>query len=719
MFREYVSFTRITKPTRLMLPILRNNHFVLTVFGKEKDKSRKINVHMWDSLLGPDLCMLKKEEAALVAREFFGPGYTVFIDRANSEQCQQQASNSMDCGLFTVHNSQQYFSFSHPFLPKLRDDTSWIAHHEKLDTVEARANYSETLEKLRTEQNWYQENMTTFSVIRPSSTKDPILQSNNENCVQLCDGVSSNETCSCQRSHHRQKKNSKFLHGNNVLRSANGMFIAKSGHSNLKNVSELTSDRLDISNTEDMTPNRIAKIVDQALKDVRDREQKKKLVRIKDDKIKVSHQEPWLSEREKKELIRKHSLHTPLKELIRIFRLSPDENYARVQISRVRQEIERGVPNRRTSFKQLTQRVTSILDYKAKVSKEEIHETDIQRLGIEQSICFGIDSFRGSRSWIDKIKRHCNLTSRHIDARIRPPHLSVGPSREEKVKEFRRLVVPYIKKKYPPSRIFNVDQTAVKYEMIRNRSLAERGAPRVERTAQRAHALSHSFTMNPCVSADGRLIGDTFITLSEPITPRSFQQMVAPFHNLHVTNSRSGMMTSDLAIEWFTKDFLPNVPPNSLLILDSWGGFKKMMELPIVILKKLEVIVLPPDTTSKLQPLDLSFNRQFKNFIQKFEGYIRVRENHLIISKRSTQLGIIQFAINQFKAPRFQGLIQKGFYDIGVTNKYHLYETPVSYCMDPLKTARKSCATCVRYAFIACGHCDKLMCATCSISHLH
>uniref|UniRef100_A0A914DE46 DDE-1 domain-containing protein n=1 Tax=Acrobeloides nanus TaxID=290746 RepID=A0A914DE46_9BILA len=69
---------------------------------------------------------------------------------------------------------------------------------------------------------------------------------------------------------------------------------------------------------------------------------------------------------------------------------------------------------------------------------------------------------------------------------------------------------------------------------------------------------------------------------------------------------------TQLTIEWTTEVLLPNIPNNSLILLDSWGGFKKAMALPKIEEKGFRVEVIPPKTTWKIQPLDVFFNRQFK-----------------------------------------------------------------------------------------------------------
>ncbi|KAF1746048.1 hypothetical protein GCK72_022499 [Caenorhabditis remanei] len=198
--------------------------------------------------------------------------------------------------------------------------------------------------------------------------------------------------------------------------------------------------------------------------------------------------------------------------------------------------------------------------------------------------------------------------------------------------------------------------------------------------------------------------------------------MVAPFTELYVTNTKSGMMTSDLAIEWLEKVFMPVVPKDSVLILDGWPGWKRMIEENTVNSKNLEFVVLPDGTTSKLQPLDLCFNRQLKNFIRKLETQIRYTHSNIIIARRERQLQIVQYILNQFKAPRYKGLMERGFFLNQILDKRPAYfETPDQYCMNVKATGGKLCANCRQFSYCKCSYptCGILICASCALEHLH
>ena len=53
-------------------------------------------------------------------------------------------------------------------------------------------------------------------------------------------------------------------------------------------------------------------------------------------------------------------------------------------------------------------------------------------------------------------------------------------------------------------------------------------------------------------------------------------------------------MTSAIACQWMEKDLLPIVERNSLLLIDSWDGYKQMLALESIKKKELKIVVLPP-----------------------------------------------------------------------------------------------------------------------------
>jgi len=103
------------------------------------------------------------------------------------------------------------------------------------------------------------------------------------------------------------------------------------------------------------------------------------------------------------------------------------------------------------------------------------------------------------------------------------------------------------------------------------RTLAYKGTKRIESVVQSKTAVTHSYTIQPIVSADDMLLSPLFIVLKEvsgTFGPRVQETMfMAP--NIFVRVSKSGKLTSDYFKIWLQNVFFLNVEPKSVLLLDS------------------------------------------------------------------------------------------------------------------------------------------------------
>lgn len=179
-------------------------------------------------------------------------------------------------------------------------------------------------------------------------------------------------------------------------------------------------------------------------------------------------------------------------------------------------------------------------------------------------------------------------------------------------------------------------------EIPPGRTLTIRGTKKVIRTVQRVNATTHSYTIHVQMNASGRLAPKLPVILYEPSgVPKRFKEDIAQYRNLHVYWSKSGLMGSEIAKQWMDEVFLNVVEDDSVLVIDSWTGYKQMMQMPRIEEKKLKIIQLPPGSTSVLQPADVYFNRPFKHFIRKICIKVRWQHNDFILSKRSNLLDIL------------------------------------------------------------------------------
>ena len=88
--------------------------------------------------------------------------------------------------------------------------------------------------------------------------------------------------------------------------------------------------------------------------------------------------------------------------------------------------------------------------------------------------------------------------------------------------------------------------------MHTNRTLSHVGKRDTVVNVQASSPLTHSYTIQPLLNMEGRLVGKLLVNLQEP--NGVFGPLVAAamprYENLYVTCSKSGKLTRALASEW-------------------------------------------------------------------------------------------------------------------------------------------------------------------------
>lgn len=256
-------------------------------------------------------------------------------------------------------------------------------------------------------------------------------------------------------------------------------------------------------------------------------------------------------------------------------------------------------------------------------------------------------------------------------------------------------------------------------EIPPGRTLTIRGTKKVLRKVQRKNATSHSYTVHIQVNASGKLAPKLPVVLYEPVSmPKRAREQLDKFKNLEVYWSRSGLMGKEIAKLWMSNVFLKFVEDDSLLIIDSWTGYKEMMQLPEIGRKKLKIVQLPPGSTSVLQPTYVYFNRPFKDFIRKVCNKIRWQHNDFVIGKRENILQILDMLYHQCKADRFDNFLKYSWYRAGYIEEHPPeFETPVQYCLQYKGYAKCEADLCSKFCFLRCAHCILHFCFEHALEH--
>ncbi|XP_071577242.1 uncharacterized protein [Temnothorax nylanderi] len=206
-------------------------------------------------------------------------------------------------------------------------------------------------------------------------------------------------------------------------------------------------------------------------------------------------------------------------------------------------------------------------------------------------------------------------------------------------------------------------------ELHSGRTLSHKGVKKVESVVQSISATTHSYTIQPTISADGRLLSPLFITLKEvtgTFGPR-VQETLFNAPNIFITASKSGKLTSNHVKTWLNDVFFPNVGPKSVLLLDSWSGHcpNIISETKPDSVTDFVSLTIPAGTTGRIQPLDVYFFRMWKNFIRYFSDMVMMLDLAIDLHVRNNILKLQSLTHNQFSSPRFQNLLKYALFKSG------------------------------------------------------
>ena len=267
--------------------------------------------------------------------------------------------------------------------------------------------------------------------------------------------------------------------------------------------------------------------------------------------------------------------------------------------------------------------------------------------------------------------------------------------------------------------MWNADQMGLQLEIPPGRTLTIRGTKKVIRTVQRVNATTHSYTIHVQINASGKLAPKLPVVLYEPAgLPKRVREAIEEYQNLKVYSSKSGLMGSEIAKQWMGEVFLNFIEDDSLLIIDSWTGYKQMLQMPEIEAKRLKIITLPPGSTSQLQPADVYFNRTFKNFMRQICNKVRWQHNEFVLAKRENILNILDMMWYQFKAPVFENFLKYSWFRAGFSDEHPSeFETPVQYCFGYKGYTKCESDFCVNLCFLRCAHCGQHFCFKDALTH--
>ncbi|XP_018497412.1 tigger transposable element-derived protein 2-like, partial [Galendromus occidentalis] len=253
-----------------------------------------------------------------------------------------------------------------------------------------------------------------------------------------------------------------------------------------------------------------------------------------------------------------------------------------------------------------------------RVNLLSVHDDDLRKWALQKARELELTRFSASHNWIQNFKRCYRMTSRKVTKFTTHKRERDQEEIENAAAELILDFVDTVRPNYDPPQIFNTDQSGFNYLVYSNRTQSHTGEKKTLVAIQAMNALTHSYTIQPTLNMDGRLVGRLFVNLQEP--GGGFGPIVATevtrYPNLFVTCTKSGKLDKGLMRTWcqtIFKEILDRTHTDDcVLYLDSWGGQKdsSLFELDG---KRIKIKTLPPGSTSLIQPLDQCFPRVFPN----------------------------------------------------------------------------------------------------------
>ncbi|XP_025994126.2 uncharacterized protein LOC113004590 [Solenopsis invicta] len=313
-----------------------------------------------------------------------------------------------------------------------------------------------------------------------------------------------------------------------------------------------------------------------------------------------------------------------------------------------------------------------------------IHDLDICRwaLNARNQLQLSEDFFKASDKWIHNFKQKHHIVSRKINKFITQKSLTnvnklktEASNFVEKVKTELLLI--------GAENVFNSDQSGFNLEMHTGRTLSFRGKQKIETLTQSISSMTHSYTIQPIISASGSLLSPLLIILQE----------------------KDGKFGPQVEQNLFRADNVVALPSNS----DSWSGQNsKQLETIDTLSKNIKILTIPAGTTGMIQPLDVFGFRIWKNYIKHFSDMILLYNYDVNLHLRNNIIKLQSLIHNQFSSPRFINLFKYSWYKSGyLQEKPPKFDNPVDYCF---KNCEAICASCNNVAIIKCAWCANSLC---------
>ncbi|XP_045463820.1 tigger transposable element-derived protein 6-like [Harmonia axyridis] len=204
--------------------------------------------------------------------------------------------------------------------------------------------------------------------------------------------------------------------------------------------------------------------------------------------------------------------------------------------------------------------------------------------------------FSASSGWLEKFRRRHNIAFKAISGEAS----SVNPIDVEMFLS----KLPMLLKDYSPRNIFNADETGIFFRALPNKTLTLK-----HEKCTGGKLSKERLTILHCVNLAGEK--EKLLVIGKTKKPRAFKNINVSDLPVFWRSNKKAWMTCTIMEEWL-KNFDRRMGMERrkiLLFLDNASSHPKDIRLT-----NIQIIFLPPNCTSVVQPLDQGIIRNFKTF---------------------------------------------------------------------------------------------------------
>ena len=146
-----------------------------------------------------------------------------------------------------------------------------------------------------------------------------------------------------------------------------------------------------------------------------------------------------------------------------------------------------------------------------------VHDVDLRKCRLHAKNILGFDDtrFKASDWWVWRFNRTHRITSRKINKFITRKTLEDKEKLKVSAENFVNEMKPCITQ-YGTENVYNSEQSTFQLEMHSGITLAIEGTRQAECVVQFISSTTHSYTIQPTISADGKLQSPLYLVLKEP-----------------------------------------------------------------------------------------------------------------------------------------------------------------------------------------------------------